>query len=38
MMAGAVGEEIEAVAHRLVERGTVRVDVAQDVLADLRGS
>lgn len=38
MMAGAVGEEIEVVARRLVERGTVRVDVARGVLDDLRRS
>lgn len=37
MMAGAVGEEIDRVARTLVERGTVRQDVAQAVLADLRG-
>lgn len=36
MMAGALGEEIEAVARRLVERGTVRTDVAQSVLAEIR--
>ncbi|WP_211107082.1 hydroxymethylglutaryl-CoA reductase, degradative [Azospirillum thermophilum] len=37
MMAGAVGGEIERVAHLLVERGTVRMDVAQGLLRDLRG-
>jgi hydroxymethylglutaryl-CoA reductase len=36
MMAGALGGEIEAVARRLVERATVRVDVAQAVLAEIR--
>jgi hydroxymethylglutaryl-CoA reductase len=36
MMAGAVGEEIDAVAKALVERGTVRIDVAQEVLSGLR--
>ncbi|MBP2231995.1 hydroxymethylglutaryl-CoA reductase [Azospirillum agricola] len=38
MMAGAVGEEIERVARALVERGTVRIDVAQAVLGELRGA
>ncbi|MGA0597502.1 hydroxymethylglutaryl-CoA reductase, degradative [Enterovirga sp. CN4-39] len=38
MMAGAVGDEIETVARTLVERGTVRVDVAEKVLQDLRKS
>ncbi|MBP2296561.1 hydroxymethylglutaryl-CoA reductase, degradative [Azospirillum rugosum] len=38
MMAGAVGEEIERVARILVERGTVRQDVAQAVLQELRGA
>lgn len=36
MMAGAVGDEIERVARVLVERGTIRQDVAQLVLQDLR--
>ncbi len=36
MMAGAVGDEIDAVADALVKRGTVRIDVAQEVLSDLR--
>ncbi len=36
MMAGALGDEIERVARILVERGTVRQDVAQAVLQDLR--
>ncbi|MBP2302711.1 hydroxymethylglutaryl-CoA reductase, degradative [Azospirillum picis] len=36
MMAGAVGEEIDRVARVLVERGTVRQDVAQAVLGELR--
>jgi len=36
MMAGAVGDEIDAVAKALVERGAVRVDVAQEVLSSLR--
>src|SRR3954471_14167327 len=38
MMAGAVGEEIEGVARVLVERGTVRQDIAQTVLLELRGA
>jgi hydroxymethylglutaryl-CoA reductase len=36
MMAGAVGEEIEAVAKVLVERGAVRIDVAEGVLGEVR--
>lgn len=36
MMAGAVGEEIEAVAKVLVERGAVRIDVAEEVLGGVR--
>ncbi len=36
MMAGAVGEEIERVARRMVEQGAVRQDVAQAELAQLR--
>ncbi|MEW6640301.1 MAG: hydroxymethylglutaryl-CoA reductase, degradative [Pseudomonadota bacterium] len=36
MMAGAVGEEIDKVARALVEKGTVRVDVAEQVLSELR--
>ena len=38
MMAGAVGEEIERVARVLVERGTVRQDIAQTVLQEMRGA
>lgn len=37
MMAGAVGEEIDRVARILVERGTVRVDVAEAELTLIRG-
>jgi len=37
MMAGAVGDEVEAVAKILVEQKTVRIDVAQDVLSKMRG-
>lgn len=37
MMAGAVGDEIDRVAAVLVERGSVRQDIAQAVLQDLRG-
>lgn len=36
MMAGAVGEEVDQVARILVERASVRIDVAQTVLAELR--
>lgn len=37
IMAGAVGDEVEAVAKQLVERATVRIDVAQDILETIRG-
>lgn len=37
MMAGAVGDQIDAVARVLVERGTVRLDVAEAELQRLRG-
>ncbi|MBL0918590.1 MAG: hydroxymethylglutaryl-CoA reductase, degradative [Hydrogenophaga sp.] len=36
MMAGAVGDEIERVARVLVQRGTVRIDVAEAELQALR--
>lgn len=36
IMAGATGDEVDAVAKVLVERGTVRIDVAQEVLETLR--
>lgn len=36
IMAGAVGDEVDAVAKVLVERKTVRIDVAQEVLETLR--
>ena len=36
IMAGAVGDEVDAVARALVERGTVRIDVAQTVLEEMR--
>lgn len=36
IMAGAVGDEVEAVAKVLVERATVRIDVAQEVLDIIR--
>jgi hydroxymethylglutaryl-CoA reductase len=36
MMAGAVGEEVEAVARAMVTQGTVRIDVAETILAALR--
>ncbi|QTL02099.1 hydroxymethylglutaryl-CoA reductase, degradative [Aquabacter sp. L1I39] len=38
MMAGAVGEEIDTVARILVERASVRMDVAEKVLKDVRGA
>lgn len=38
MMAGAVGEEIDRVARLLVERASVRMDVAQKVLEEVRGT
>jgi hydroxymethylglutaryl-CoA reductase len=38
MMAGATGDEIAIVARRLVERGTVRQDIAEEELHRLRGS
>lgn len=36
IMAGAVGDEVEAVAKVLVERATVRIDIAQSVLETIR--
>ena len=36
MMARAVGDEIDAVVKVLVDRGTVRIDVAQEILSGLR--
>lgn len=36
IMAGAVGDEVDAVAKVLVERKSVRIDVAQGVLEDIR--
>lgn len=36
LMAGAVGDEIEVIARRLVDLGTVRVDVAEQELKKLR--
>ena len=38
LMAGAIGEEIDLVAKRLVELGTVRVDVAEQELKKLRSA
>ena len=35
-MAGAVGEEIDLVAKRLVEEGKIRVDRAKEILEELR--
>lgn len=37
MMAGAEGDEIDAVARMLVERQAVRIDVAQAILRERRG-
>jgi hydroxymethylglutaryl-CoA reductase len=37
IMAGAVGDEVEAVAKLLVEQKAVRIDVAQEVLGKMRG-
>jgi len=36
IMAGAMGDEIDTVAKILVERKTVRIDAAQDLLSELR--
>jgi hydroxymethylglutaryl-CoA reductase len=36
MMAGAVGNEVDEVAKRLVARGSVRIDLAEAELASLR--
>lgn len=36
MMAGALGEEVDQVAEKLVRSGTVRVDIAEQILATLR--
>lgn len=36
VMAGATGEEIEKVANELVTHGKVRVDVAEEILRDIR--
>ena len=36
IMAGAVGDEIDAVARALVDSGTVRIDVAQAELVKIR--
>jgi hydroxymethylglutaryl-CoA reductase len=38
MMAGAVGDEIERLAQVLVEKGMVRMDVADAELALLRNA
>lgn len=38
LMAGAAGDEVERVARALVARGEVRIDVAQEELARLRGA
>jgi hydroxymethylglutaryl-CoA reductase len=36
IMAGAVGEEVDAVAKVLVERAAVRIDIAQEILEIIR--
>jgi len=36
IMAGAAGEEVDAVARALVERKAVRIDVAQEILETIR--
>jgi hydroxymethylglutaryl-CoA reductase len=36
IMAGAVGDEVDAVARALVERKAVRIDVAQEILETIR--
>ncbi|HBP28769.1 MAG: hydroxymethylglutaryl-CoA reductase, degradative [Advenella sp.] len=36
MMAGAVGKQIDQVANALISQGTVRIDVAQKILQDLK--
>lgn len=38
MMAGALGDEVDSVAAQLVSSGKVRVDIAKQILADLRQS
>ncbi|MDX1552187.1 MAG: 3-hydroxy-3-methylglutaryl-CoA reductase, partial [Marinobacter sp.] len=37
VMAGAEGPEIDAVAREMVQGGKVRVDIAEEILARLRG-
>lgn len=36
MMAGAVGQQIDQVANALISQGTIRIDVAQSILQDLK--
>ncbi len=36
MMAGAVGQQIDQVANALIAQGTIRIDVAQKILQDLK--
>ena len=36
MMAGAVGQQIDQVANALISQGTIRIDVAQKILQDLK--
>jgi len=35
-MAGAEGETIDIVAEKMVEKGTIRIDVAKEILAELK--
>lgn len=36
MMAGAVGQQIDQVANALISQGTIRIDVAQKILQDIK--
>lgn len=38
VMAGATGDEIDKIAAALVQRGTVRMDIAEQLLAELHGN
>ncbi|RLF96182.1 hydroxymethylglutaryl-CoA reductase, degradative [Thermococci archaeon] len=35
-MAGAEGETIDTVAEKMIEKGTIRIDVAKEILAELK--
>jgi len=37
VMAGAIGAEVESVAKELVNRGKIRVDIAEEILKSMRG-